>query len=154
MPHGFREILQFYLIDCRTALGKAIDIIIVLLNLVVCAILVIETYPVSEATSRLLWRSEMIIVLFFIIEYAARLYAAKNRFKQLVNIYSVFDLIAILPTLSMFLIPLFGITLNLDFIKLIRCLRVFRIFRFLRFAADGDFFFGSITRNQHHRKKI
>ena len=82
MPYGFREILQFYLIDCRTALGKAIDIVIVFLNLVICAILVIETYSVSEATSRLLWRSEMIIVLFFIIEYAARLYAAKNRFKQ------------------------------------------------------------------------
>jgi len=79
MPHGFREILQFYLIDCRTALGKAIDIVIVFLNLVICAILVIETYPVSEATSRLLWRSEMIIVLFFIVEYAARIYAAKKR---------------------------------------------------------------------------
>jgi len=142
MPHGFREILRFYLIDCRTALGKTIDIFIVLLNLAVCAILAIETYPVSEATSRLLWRSEMIIVLFFIIEYAARLYAAENRFKQLVNIYSVFDLIAILPTLSMVLIPLFGITLNIDFIKLIRCLRVFR---FLRFTADTEFFFGNIN---------
>lgn len=52
MPHGFRETLQFYLIDCKTALGKTIDIIIVLLNLLVCAILMIETYPVSEATSR------------------------------------------------------------------------------------------------------
>ena len=145
MPHGFREILRFYLIDCRTALGKTIDIVIVLLNLVICAILVIETYPVSEATSRLLERSEMIIVLFFIIEYAARLYAAKNRVKQLADIYSVFDLIAILPTLSMFLIPLFGITLNIDIIKLIQCLRVFRVFRFLRFTDDPDFFFGSIN---------
>ena len=145
MPHGFRETIQFYLIDCKTALGKAIDIVIVLLNLVICAILVIETYPVSEATRRLLERTEMIIVLFFIIEYVARLYAAKNRFKQLVNIYSIFDLIAILPTLSIFLIPLFGITLNIDFVKLIRSLRVFRIFRFLRFTADPDFFFGSIN---------
>jgi len=145
MSHGFRETLQFYLIDCRTALGKTIDIVIILLNLVVCAILVIETYPVSEATSRLLWRCEMIIVVFFIIEYAARLYAARNRFRQLVDIYSIFDLLAILPTLSMLLMPLFGITLNIGFMKLIRCLRVFRIFRFLRFTADPDFFFGSIN---------
>ena len=28
MSHDFRETLQFYLIDCRTALVKAIDIII------------------------------------------------------------------------------------------------------------------------------
>jgi len=45
----------------------------------------------------------------------------------------------------MLIMPLFGITLNIGFIKIIRCLRVFRIFRFLRFTADPDFFFGSIT---------
>jgi voltage-gated potassium channel len=145
MHDGFREALQFYLIDCKTALGKGIDIFIILLNLFVCAILVIETYPVSEATRQLLWKMEVIIVLFFIIEYAARLYGAKSRFKQLVDIYSIIDLIAILPTLSLLILPLFGITLNFDFVKLIRVFRVFRIFRFLRFTADPDFFFGSLT---------
>jgi voltage-gated potassium channel len=145
MPDGFRETLQFYLIDCKTVLGKAIDIFIILLNLFVCAILVIETYPVSETTRQLLWKMEVIIVLFFIIEYAARLYGAKSRFKQLVDIYSIIDLIAILPTLSLLILPLFGITLNFDFVKLIRAFRVFRIFRFLRFTADPDFFFGSLT---------
>jgi voltage-gated potassium channel len=145
MPGGFRETLQFYLIDCKTALGKTIDIFIILLNLFVCAILVIETYPVSEATSQLLWEVEVMIVLFFIIEYAARLYGAKSRFKQLVDIYSIIDLIAILPTLSLLILPLFGITLNFNFVKLIRVFRVFRIFRFLRFTADPVFFFGSLT---------
>jgi voltage-gated potassium channel len=145
MPDGFRETLQFYLIDCKTALGKTIDIFIILLNLFVCAILVIETYPVSEATSQLLWKMEVMIVLFFIIEYAARLYGAKSRFKQLVDIYSIIDLIAILPTLSLLILPLFGITLNFDFVKLIRVFRVFRIFRFLRFTADPVFFFGSLN---------
>lgn len=145
MPDGFRETLQFYLIDCKTALGKTIDIFIIVLNLFVCAILVIETYPVSEATRQLLWKMEVIIVLFFIIEYAARLYGAKSRFKQLVDIYSIIDLIAILPTLSLLILPLFGITLNFNFVKLIRVFRVFRIFRFLRFTADPVFFFGSLT---------
>ena len=145
MPHGFRETLQFYLVDCKTSLGKIIDIVIILLNLSVCAILVIETYPISEATSQLLWRIEVIIVLFFIIEYCARLYGAKNRLKQLVDIYSIIDLIAILPTLSLLVLPLFGITFNIGFVKLIRVFRVFRIFRFLRFTADPNFFFGSLT---------
>lgn len=145
MNHGFRETLQFYLIDCKTARGKFIDIFIILLNLLICVILVIETYSISEATKQLLWNIEVVIVLFFIIEYGARLYAAKNRLKQLVDVYSIIDLIAILPTLSMLVLPLLGITLNIDFVKVIRCLRVFRIFRFLRFTADTDFFFGSIN---------
>ncbi len=145
MPNTFRKTLQFYLIDCKTALGKIIDIFIIILNLFICLILVIETYPVSEATHRLLWQLEVVIVIFFIIEYVARLYAAKNRLRQLVDVYSIIDLIAILPTLSMIFLPLIGITLDIGFIRFIRAFRTFRIFRFLRFTADGDFFFGSVT---------
>ena len=142
---AFRETLQFYLIDCKTPLGKLIDIFIILLNLAICSIVVIETYPVSEATRRLLWNAEVIIVLFFMIEYVARLYGAKNRLKQLVDVYSIVDFIAILPTISMLVLPVFGLTLNFGFIKIIRVIRVFRIFRFLRFTADPHFFFGDIT---------
>jgi voltage-gated potassium channel len=142
MPHRFRETIQFYLIDCKTPLGKLIDAFIIILNLFICAIFVIDTYPVSAATKALLWRAEVIIVLFFVIEYAARLYGAKSRLKQLGDVYSIIDLIAILPTLALLVLPVFGITLNFGFVKLIR---IFRIFRFLRFTADPDFFFGSIT---------
>jgi voltage-gated potassium channel len=145
MSNTFRKTLQFYLIDCKTALGKIIDIFIILLNLFICLILVIETYPVSEATRQLLWQLEVVIVIFFIIEYVARLFAAQNRVRQLVDVYSIIDLIAILPTLSMILLPLIGITLDISFIRFIRAFRTFRIFRFLRFTADSEFFFGSIT---------
>lgn len=145
MSDSFRETIQFYLIDCKTTMGKLIDAFIIIVNLFICAIFVIETYPVSEATKALLWKTEVIIVLFFVIEYAARLYGAKNRLKQLVDVYSIIDLIAILPTLALLVLPAFGITLDLGFVKLIRIFRVFRIFRFLRFTADPDFFFGSIT---------
>ena len=94
MPTTFRKTLQFYLIDCKTAFGKIIDIFIIILNLFICLILVIETYPVSEATRRLLWQLEVVIVVFFIVEYVARLYAAQNRARQLVDVYSIIDLIA------------------------------------------------------------
>jgi voltage-gated potassium channel len=144
VSHSFREILQFYLIDCKTPLGKLIDIFIILLNLVICAIFVIETYPVSGPTTQLLWKAEVIIIFFFILEYAARLYGARSRVKQLVDVYSVIDLVAILPTVSLLVLPAFGVTLDLGFIKGIRIFRVARIFRFLRFTADPEFFFGSM----------
>jgi len=146
MPQNFRETIQFYLIDSKTLIGKLIDVFIIFLNLVVCAILVIETYPISAGTREWLWQVEVVIVFFFILEYCARLYGARNRLKQLLDIYSIIDLIAILPTLSLLILPFFGITLDIGFIKLIRVFRVFRIFRFLRFTADSDFFFGSIPK--------
>jgi voltage-gated potassium channel len=145
MPEGFRETLRFYLIDCKTSLGKLIDIFILLLNLVICAIVVIETYPVSETTKDLLWKTEVVIVMFFIVEYGARLYGARRRLKYLRNVYSIIDLVAILPTLSLLVLPPLGLTGHLGFMQVLRLLRVFRIFRFLRFTADPDFFFGSIT---------
>jgi hypothetical protein len=38
MGNDFRETLQFYLVDCETALGKMIDIFIILLNLFICRV--------------------------------------------------------------------------------------------------------------------
>jgi len=142
---SFRKIIQFYLIDCETPPGKLIDIFILLLNLLVCVIFVVETYPISEETRQFLWKTEVIIVFFFVIEYAARIYGARRRLKATLNVYNVIDLVAILPTLSLLVFPLFGITLELRFIKGLRIFRVLRIFRFLRFTADPDFFFGRIT---------
>ena len=143
--HTFREVLQFYLIDCKTPLGKLIDIFILFMNLVICAIFVIETYPVSEATLAFLWKADVVIVFFFIIEYAARLYGARSRLRQVRDVYSIIDLVAIVPTVFLLVLPAFGISLDLRFIKVIRSIRVTRIFRFLRFTTDADFFFGNIT---------
>ncbi len=141
--HTFREILQFYLIDCKTPLGKVIDIAIILVNLFICAIFVAETYPLSDTTKSLLWTLELIVVCFFIVEYIARLYASRNRIKHVFNIYSIIDLIAILPTLLVLFIP--STATSIGIVKIIRIFRVFRIFRFLRFISDPDFFFGKIS---------
>jgi len=143
--NNFRETIQFYLVDSKTPMGKLIDVIIIILNFVICAILVVETYDLPETVHGILWNTEIVIVAFFIIEYAARLYGSKNRLKQLVDIYSVIDLIAILPTVALLVCPIFGIALHVGFLRLIRAFRVFRIFRFLRYTTAKDFFFGNIT---------
>ncbi len=145
MRNSFRETLQFYLVDCKTPLGKMIDIFIILLNFIICAILVIETYAVSEETLSLLWRIEKVIVFLFIIEYLARLYGADKRARQLIDIYSILDFIAIMPTLALILFSYFGITHDVNLIQFIRIIRILRVFRFFRFTATPDFFFGSLT---------
>jgi voltage-gated potassium channel len=142
---NFRETVEFYLIDCRTLLGRSIDITIILLNLLVCAIFVIETYDISEAARAFLWRIELFVVALFILEYFARLYGAPNRKRQLFDRYSLIDLLAILPTLFQAVFPIFGLSLNISFVKMIRVFKVFRIFRFLRFLTDPNFFFGSVS---------
>jgi len=144
-PESFQEIIQFYLIDYRTPPGKAIDITIIFLNLLVCAIFVIDTYNISEATRSFLWRLELFVVALFVVEYFARLYGAPSKRGQLFEVHSVIDLLAILPTLFEAVLPFFGLSLEIAFVKTIRVFKAFRIFRFLRFLADPDFFFGSVS---------
>jgi voltage-gated potassium channel len=140
-----RETIQFYLLDTQTALGRTIDVCIILLNLVICVLYVAQTYPLPPELSTLLWRVEEVIIVVFVVEYAARLYGARQRLRHIFNPYNIIDLVAILPTLSEMILPLFGLSFNIAFIRTLRVIRVFRIFRFLRFVADGDFFFGRIN---------
>jgi voltage-gated potassium channel len=140
VPGSLKEKIQFYLIDCKTIPGKLIDIFIILLNIVVCILFVIDTYPIPETTSQFILELETIIIFFFIIEYAARLYGSRNRIKHIFNIFSLIDLVAILPVFSIFFMP--AAPLRIEFIRIIR---VLRIFRFLRFTANPVFFFGNIS---------
>ncbi len=140
-PQGsLRKTIQFYLIDCKTIPGKLIDIVIILFNILVCILFVIETYPIAPATMALLWKIEIVIIVFFIIEYIARLYGSRDRLKHIFNIFSLIDLAAILPIFTVFFSP--AAPLQIGFIRI---LRVFRIFRFIRFTTDPIFFFGNIS---------
>ena len=138
--NSLREKIQFYLIDCRTIPGKLIDIFIIFLNILVCVLFVIDTYPISKPAGKFLWITEIVITVLFIIEYIARLYGSRNRVKHLFNIFSLIDLAAILPIFLVFFMP--SATLKIGFIRIIR---VFRVFRFLRFTTDPIFFFGNIS---------
>lgn len=116
----FRSALQFYLIDCTTLPGKLIDILIICLNLAICAILVVETYPVPPSLRVLMWRAEMIIVVIFIIEYIAQLFGARDRVKQIRDIYSIIDLVTILPTLILAFLSASGVAVELGIIGVFR----------------------------------
>ncbi len=140
-----REAIQFYMIDFQTPLGKAIDVFIIILNLLVVAIFVIETYPISDSLRFFLWRVELAAIGFFIIEYLLRLYGSPDRFAYVKDIYSIIDLVAILPTLLLLAIPLSGAYADIRFINIIRVFTVLRIFRFLRFTAKEHRLFGIIS---------
>lgn len=139
-----RETIQFYMIDFQTPLGKAIDIFIILLNLLVVALFVINTYPISISMRLTLWRVEVAAIGFFIIEYILRLYGAPDRWAYVKDIYSIIDLVAIFPTLILLAVPVSVAYADIRFIQIIRVLAVFRIFRFLRFTTRDHRLFGII----------
>lgn len=135
-----REVVRFYLLDHSTLLGKAIDIALLSLNLLFIAVFVVETYPHGATTDAWLWRLEVGIAGVFLIEYVLRIYGAENRFEEITNPYTVIDLLAILPTLSVLVLP-GPATFELGFL---RAARLVRVLRFYRFTRDEEFFFGTV----------
>lgn len=142
-PESFREKVQFYLIDSETATGKLIDGCILLLNFVACLLFVADTYDISAELKRFISLLDLAIVTFFIIEYAARIYGAPRRIAQVFEVYSIIDLLAILPTILPFVLP--SLTVSMDVMKGLRVFKVLRIFRFLRYFDNPVFFFGKVT---------
>ncbi len=136
-----RESIQFYLIDSKTLIGKIIDTVIILLNILVVIIFILNTYALEAESVKLLKSIEDVIVIIFIIEYIARLYGARKRIRHLFAAYTIIDLFAILPSI---IEPLFS-TVDIGIFKLLRMFRVFRVLRFMRFFETTDFFFGKIS---------
>ncbi len=133
------------MIDFKTPLGKGIDIIIIFLNLLLVAIFVIDTYNITSGLRDQLWRIEILIVGIFIVEYFLRLYGAPNRLSYVRDIYSIIDLVAIMPTLILLALPPAYFIYDIRVIQTIRVLAIFRIFRFLRFISQNHLLFGTIS---------
>ncbi|MBX0284924.1 ion transporter [Haloarcula salinisoli] len=147
----FRRQVRFYLLDHETYLGKAIDVSLLVLNLVFVAVYVAQTYPVSAATTTFLWRLEVAIGVVFAVEYALRLYAAADRWAEFSNGYTMVDLVAIVPTFALVALPVSAVPFNVGFL---RVLRVIRVLRFYRFTDDAEFFFGTIDDNTLRALKL
>jgi len=148
---GFRQQVRFYLLDHETYLGKAIDIALLVLNLVFVGVYVAQTYPLSPGTTTLLWRLEVAIGVVFAAEYALRLYGAADRVAEFFNGYTLVDLVAILPTFVLVALPVSAVPFNVGFL---RVLRVIRVLRFYRFTDDAEFFFGTVDDNTLRAVKL
>ena len=148
---GFRQRIRFYLLDHETYLGKAIDVGLLALNLLFVAVYVAQTYPLASSTRTLLWRLEVGIAIVFAVEYALRLYGASDRVAEFFDGYTMVDLLSLLPTIILVVLPVSAVPFNVGFL---RVLRVVRVLRFYRFTDDAEFFFGTIDDNALRSVKL
>lgn len=127
--------IRFYLEDIETPLGKTINLFITGLVLVSSGIFVVETYDIAPAIRAKLDILDVLILSVFSVEYVVRLWVAERKFKHIFSLYSLIDLMAILPFL-----------LGAVDIRFIRIFRWFRILRLIRFI-EGRTIFGYVSRD-------
>jgi len=128
-----REKTAFYLEDIETPIGRGISLAIAGLVLLSSAIFVADTYRPPVNVRLWLRAFDNLILFIFAVEYVLRFWCADNKFKYFFSVYSVIDLLAILP--------FFAGIIDISFIRL---LRWFRILRLVRFLNQGNFF-GTIS---------
>lgn len=120
-----RKKLVFYIEDLETPVGIAVSLFITGLILLSAAIFVIQTYPISSQLRSVLMGLDQIIIVLFAIEYLIRFWGAESKLKFIFNLYSIIDLIAVLP----FVLGYF----NIGFIRILRWFRILRLVRFFDF---------------------
>lgn len=140
---NFKKKLAFWFEDTQTPMGKAVDIYLLLINIIACTLFVFESIPAYEDYEKYFRILEIITVTFFLVEYILRYWTAEKKLSYVFSLMSFIDLLAILPSVFAY-----G-----DF-RFMRVLRVFRIFRFFRFFEHHKFIFGEITRTHLHILRI
>lgn len=128
-----KETIAFYLEDIETPIGQGLDIALTALVVLSSTIFVAETYPISDQLRSLLDQIDFIILILFAVEYSLRLICIQNKLKFITSLYSIIDLIAILP----FFLGIF----NTSFFRLLRWFRILRLIRFIETKP----FLGRIT---------
>ena len=139
----FKEKLAFWFEDTQTPLGKAVDIYLLIINIMTCTLFVFESIPAYEVYEAYFRIFEIITVTLFSIEYILRFWVAEKKLSYVFSLMSFIDILAIIPSFFAY-----G-----DF-RFMRILRVFRIFRLFRFLEHHKFFFGEIKRTHLHILRI
>ncbi|MGI0494580.1 ion transporter [Alkalinema pantanalense CENA528] len=129
----FRQRIAFYLEDIETPGGRTINLLITGLVLLSSAIFVAETYTLPDSIKPWLDHGQMVILGLFVLEYGLRFWCADRKTQFVFSIYSVIDLLAIVP----FLLG----NSNVGFLRIFRWIRILRLIRFF----GGKTIFGYVS---------
>jgi len=130
----FRLWLNKLLFDLQSPLGRNANLMAMLIILVSVILSMIGTIGGIPAQAKnTIGTIEVVVTLFFMIEYFGRIYAGRWPLAYIFSIYGVIDLLTWLPLL------LFG-----DTYLALRLLRILRLLKLLRYLKSMRIFFASM----------
>lgn len=142
---GLRARLFHIIFESDTPGAKAFDIgLIVAILLSVAVILLNSVEAYAERYGTLFYVLEWAFTLLFSIELVLRIYCLERPTLYLKSFYGVVDLIAILPTWLVLLMP--GAQ-GLVIVRLLRVLRIFRILRLMEFVGEARLLIDALKRS-------
>ncbi|MCP1313430.1 MULTISPECIES: ion transporter [unclassified Halomonas] len=144
-PEGIRSQLFHIIFESDTPGAKAFDLVLIVAILTSVAVILlgsVETY--AQRYGDIFLYMEWTLTTAFSIELLVRLYCLERPTVYLKSFYGVVDLIAILPTWLVLLVP--GAH-ALVIVRLLRVLRIFRILRLMEFVGEGQMLLEALKRS-------
>jgi len=121
---SFKDKVDFYFQDVETLPGRMTDFSVIFLVIISSIIFVILSSPIPGYMRDILEILDGVIIIIFTVEYLLRFWVAENKIKHPFNLYSIIDLIAILPFYL-------GFT-GLGFVRVFRVFRILRLIRYIK----------------------
>lgn len=130
-----------------TPAGKAFDITVMIAIVISLIVAFVESKPaVVGHFKTALTVLEYVLTFFFTIEYILRIYSAPNRKAAILNLFSIIDLLAILPLYLSF-IPCLSSARYFFILRAFQLIRIFRVLRLFTFINEGLLLLESIKRS-------
>ncbi|EHA14594.1 MULTISPECIES: ion transporter [unclassified Halomonas] len=142
---GLRAQLFHIIFESDTPGAKAFDIALIgaiLLSVAVILLGSIEIY--AERYGPIFFYIEWALTILFSLELLVRIYCLERPLLYLKSFYGIVDLIAILPTWLVLLVP--GAH-GLVIVRLLRVLRIFRILRLMEFVGEASLLLDALKRS-------
>ncbi len=139
--------LRKVIFSSDTAAGRKFDLWLLLIILVSCGLVMLESVKAVEERCGLLLRVlEWVITLVFTAEYALRVWSAPNRLRYMFSFYGIVDLLAVAPTyLSIF----FPWAHSFALVRAVRFTRVFRILGLVNYMHEARLLLMALLASRH-----
>jgi len=144
---GLRTRIFQIIFESDTPLAKGFDIALIVTILASVLVVLLESVQSLRAEyGTLFYWVEWGFTIAFTIELAIRLYCLERPLLYLKSFYGIIDVLAILPTWLMLILP--GAQ-SMVVIRLLRTLRIFRVLRLMQFVAEGRLLIDALKRSLH-----
>jgi voltage-gated potassium channel len=133
---NWRSKLHEIIYEADTPLGKAFDIVLLILILASIALVMLESVSDIDLNYHdILYQGEWIITIFFTLEYISRIITVKKPSKYIFSFYGIIDFLSTIPLYLSFFIVGSNALLS---IRALRLLRIFRVLKIARYVGESN----------------
>ncbi|MEP6723744.1 MAG: ion transporter [Variovorax sp.] len=131
---GWRKALFSVIFESGTRAGRLFDLVLIAVILASVAVVILDSVqPVRARWGGAFSVLEWVFTGLFTLEYLGRLACVRRPLRYAMSFYGVIDLLALLPTFLVVLVPEASYLID---VRILRLLRVFRIFKLSRYSAE------------------